>query len=509
MVGSRGFLQIKIYVSGLNLQTSNLHITDGDLNELNVTWKKKYFRGFIFWAREIRLQYFGYSPNLLQILKLSINGFLSAFLKNRKLALSELVCTHEGTINFQDLIVYPIHVSHSQTGLPFWISRNAIISGVSSCVYGPEIEWDRARFPEKFAGFVWGIEDGKPHLRKILGQEQIARSSKLSLIKDLQFDNLATDGLENYKIIDDCIVINGLLVLKENTLHYLDNYNRLEEISWPTNFASNLSGGLNLIEGSFMSSEVIREAVLYGSSTSWYHFLVDILPPLLKLRTSDNSKKAIIVRRELPLNILKIINYLGFKEVIVMKDGTMLRVDKLEMRTDLRTGSVIDVDSRSHDMFKVRSFLSSLASATPKSPYLFIERDPALFRPLHNSAELKLRLQDLGFEIVRPESVDLIKQIELFKNAHIVVAESGAGLTNIIMMQSGSYVVEISGGNNNLLWRKISEMFNVNHTLIFGKSRFLSNILTGNGAFKVNLKRTVLIIEGILSESRKKNSLDL
>ena len=157
----------------------------------------------------------------------------------------------------------------------------------------------------------------------------------------------------------------------------------------------------------------------------------------------------------------------------------------------------------------MRSFLSSLASATPKSPYLFIERDPALFRPLHNSAELKLRLQDLGFEIVRPESVDLIKQIELFKNAHIVVAESGAGLTNIIMMQSGSYVVEISGGNNNLLWRKISEMFNVNHTLIFGKSRFLSNILTGNGAFKVNLKRTVLIIEGILSESRKKNSLDL
>jgi hypothetical protein len=192
-----------------------------------------------------------------------------------------------------------------------------------------------------------------------------------------------------------------------------------------------------------------------------------------------------------------------------MKDGTMLRVGRLDMLTDLRTSSVVDVDSRSHDMFNVRSFLSSLTGATSKSPYLFIERDPALFRPLQNSAELKLRLQDLGFEIVRPESVDLVKQIELFKNAHIVVAESGAGLTNIIMMQSGSYVVEISGGNNNLLWRKMSEMFNVNHTLIFGKSHFLSNILTGNGAFKVNLKKTVLTIEGILSESRKKNNLAL
>ena len=241
-------MQIKIYVSGLNLQTSNLHIIDGNLNELNVMWKKKYFRGFIFWAREIRLQYFGYSPNILQILKLTFNGFLSALLKNRKLALSELVHTHEGTINFQDLIVYPIHISHSQTDLPFWISRNAIVSGVSSSVYGPEIEWDRARFPEKFAGFVWGTEDGISHLRKTFGQEHRTRSPKLSLIKDLQFDNSATDGVENYKIIEDSIVINGLLVLKGNTVHYLDNYNRLEEISWPTNFVSNLSGGLNLIE---------------------------------------------------------------------------------------------------------------------------------------------------------------------------------------------------------------------------------------------------------------------
>ena len=154
-------MRIKIYVSGLNLKTSDLLIRDGNLDQLNLTWKKTYFCGFKFWSREIRLQYFGYSLNYLQILKLSLRELLSSLHKNRKMALSELWSVYEGTISFQNLITYPIHVSHSQSPLPFWISRYAIVSGVSSFVYGPEIEWDRARFPSNLAGFVWGIEDSE------------------------------------------------------------------------------------------------------------------------------------------------------------------------------------------------------------------------------------------------------------------------------------------------------------------------------------------------------------
>lgn len=497
-------MPVKIYVTGLNLKASDLHLFDGNNEALQLSWKKVYFRGFRFWAREIRLQYLGYSLNTLQILKLSIRELLSCLAKNRKMALSELIFSFEGTILFDGAIRYPISTSHSRSKLPLWISRYAIISGVSSFVYGPEIEWDRARFPNKFAGFVWGIEDSAHYLSRGFKQEQVYEFSKLSLTKDLKFDKSAMDGIDNYNTIKDCVVFNGLFALKEGTVHYLDKNNQLEEISWPTNFVSSLSGEFSIINGSPMFSENIQEAVLYGSSTSWYHFLVETLPSLIRNSSSGNSKKVLLVRGELPDNIMNIINTFEFKDVIFMRDGTTLRVNKLEMLTDLRQPSVIDIDSRKSDITNVRNFLLGLAVAPSKSPLIYIERDPALFRPLHRSAKLKKRLLELGFLVVRPESVDLIQQIELFKNAEVVVAQSGAALTNIILMPRGSHVVEISGRQNSLCFYEMCKVFKIKHTMITGTTRFLPNSFTKNGEFKIPLEKTVSIVEKIVRESSQK-----
>jgi hypothetical protein len=499
-------LPVKIYVSGLNLKVSDLHLIDGNNQALQLSWKKVYFRGFKFWAREIRLQYLGYSLNTLQILRLSIRELLSCLARNRKMALSEIFFSFEGTILFDGAVRYPIKASHSQSKFPLWISRYAIISGVSSFVYGPEIEWDRARFPNKFAGFVWGIEDGEHYLPRGFKKEQVYEVSKLSLIKDLNFDNSAIDTIENYKTINDCVVFNGLFALKDGTLHYLDRNNQLEEISWPTNFVSNLNGELNIIDGLPMFSENIQEAVLYGSSPSWYHFLVETLPSLIRIRASGNSEKVLLVRGELPDNIINILTHLEFKEVIFMKDGTKLSVTKLEMLTDLRLPSAIDIASRKYDLINVRNFLLSLAITPSKSPFIYIERDPALFRPLYKSAQLKKRLLELGFLVVRPESVDLVKQIELFKNAEVVVAQGGAALTNILFMPRGSHVVEITGEGNTLCFYEMCKVFNIKHTMIQGKTRFLPSIFIKNGAFKIPLEKTISIIEEIMRESSQKTA---
>ena len=494
-------MSIKIYVSGLNLKTSDLRIHDGNLGLLNLTWRKTYLRGFKFWAREIRLQYFGYSPNFFQILKILLRELLSSLHKNRKIALGELWSMHVGTISFQNSITYPIHVSHSRNVLPFWISRYAIVSGVSSLVYGPEIEWDRARFPSNFAGFVWGVEDSEHNPPKSFKQEQIYGISKLALVENVKFDDSAIDGKVSYKTITDCVILNGLFALKEGTLHYLDKNHRLEEISWPTNLVSNLDNKLNVVDGSLISPGSIKEAVLYGSSTSWYHFLVETLPSLLRLGTSNNSKKVLLVREKLPNNIISVLDHLEFKEVIAMRDGSKLSVTKLEMLTDLRPPSVIDIHSRKDDLIKTRHFLLNLAVTPSNRPFIFIERDPALFRPLYKSSRLKKRLLELGFFVVRPESVDLVKQIELFKNAKVVVAQGGAALTNVMLMPAGSHVIEISGEGNTLCFYEMCKVFNIEHTMIKATPQFLQNILIKNGAIKIPLEDTISIIEGILRKS--------
>lgn len=496
-------MPVKIYVTGLNLKVSELLLVDQNNETLELSWKRVYFRGFKFLAREIRLQYLGYELNHWQVLKLSIRELLSCLGKNRKITLSEMLFSFEGTIIFDREIQYPINISHSQTVLPFWFSRYAIISGASSFVYGPEIEWDRARFPSKFAGFVWGIEDSERYLSRGFKKEEIYKFSKLNLFEDIKIDDSALNGIVNYKTIKDCVVINGLFALNEGVIHYLDRNNRLEEISWPTNFVSNLNGKLNIIDGLPMFSEGISEAVLYGSSTSWYHFLVEILPSLIRISTSGNSEKILLVRGDLPNNILKILDYFDFKGLIFMRDATRLNVDKLEMLTDLRLPSVIDIHSRKHDLILTRNFLLSLAVAPTNSPLIYVERDPALFRPLHKSAELKKRLIELGFLVIRPESVDLVKQIELFKNAKVVVAQSGAALTNIILMTSGSHVVEISGEKNSLCFQEMCKVFNIKHVMIKGKTRFFLNIFTQNGEFKIPLEKSVSVIEETIRKSRE------
>jgi len=210
------------------------------------------------------------------------------------------------------------------------------------------------------------------------------------------------------------------------------------------------------------------------------------------------------VRGELPDNIIRIINYFEFKDVIFMRDGTTLHVTKLEMLTDLRLPSVIDITSRKNDLVNVRNFLLSLTVAPSKSPLIYIERNPALFRPLHKSAELRKRLLELGFVAIRPESVDLIQQIELFKNAEVVVAQSGAALTNILLMPRGSQVVEISGRQNSLCFYEMCKIFNIKHTMIRETTQFLPKIITKNGEIKISIEKIISTVEEIINEPSQK-----
>jgi capsular polysaccharide biosynthesis protein len=97
----------------------------------------------------------------------------------------------------------------------------------------------------------------------------------------------------------------------------------------------------------------------------------------------------------------------------------------------------------------------------------------------------------LGFQVIRPEELDLDGQIRVFKAAKFVVAQSGAALTNIIFMAKGSHVLELAGRDNNKLFFKLSKMLDINHKIIYGKSTNLINLFAKNGALKVDVKAVI------------------
>jgi capsular polysaccharide biosynthesis protein len=53
-------------------------------------------------------------------------------------------------------------------------------------------------------------------------------------------------------------------------------------------------------------------------------------------------------------------------------------------------------------------------------------------RPLLNEPELEAELSALGFSVVKPETLSVVEQIEIFRSAKVVVAPTGAALANLL-----------------------------------------------------------------------------
>jgi len=108
------------------------------------------------------------------------------------------------------------------------------------------------------------------------------------------------------------------------------------------------------------------------------------------------------------------------------------------------------------------------------------------YRLLVNEDEIKSYLQNIGFEIVKPQKLKFIDQVKLFSNAECVVSLYGAGLSNIIFCKPNTNVIEIKSfraGNEFLNMSKISRL---NHIQINLKPLFKSDVQQ-NGIMKCSV----------------------
>jgi capsular polysaccharide biosynthesis protein len=93
-----------------------------------------------------------------------------------------------------------------------------------------------------------------------------------------------------------------------------------------------------------------------------------------------------------------------------------------------------------------KAFVSKLGSHNSKAGRrIFISRASAHHRKLINENELTAHVAKLGFDIVYAEKLKFSEQVKLFSECAVVLAQHGAGLTNILFVPEHCKVLEIHG----------------------------------------------------------------
>jgi hypothetical protein len=92
-------------------------------------------------------------------------------------------------------------------------------------------------------------------------------------------------------------------------------------------------------------------------------------------------------------------------------------------------------------------------AAKPGPELVYVSRmDARTIRRLLNEELLILRLRQMGFAIVTPGAVAMAGEIDLFRNARVVVGPLGAGLYNTLFTREGATVLALSDPNYAMTW---------------------------------------------------------
>jgi len=91
----------------------------------------------------------------------------------------------------------------------------------------------------------------------------------------------------------------------------------------------------------------------------------------------------------------------------------------------------------------MRDKISPANETKSRDKRIYISRRDVKSRLFANEEEVQCMLEAIGFEIVKLSDLNIIEQIELFKQTALVIAPHGAGLSNIVYADPGIEVIEL------------------------------------------------------------------
>lgn len=231
------------------------------------------------------------------------------------------------------------------------------------------------------------------------------------------------------------------------------------------------------------AEEHLDSAILLSGrcSNNYFHWLIEYLPRVLMLQNTENYPY--LIEKNLPPPLLESL------KIFLPKDAKMIFYDhtKTLRFKNLLVPSLpiyhpdnFDIPywqgaavSREHIQFLIQTIQSAMG---PKWNIIRPERKVCISRKnyqgraIANQKEIEDYLQQLGFEIVYPETMSFLEQISLFRSAKVVIGATGAAFANSIFCQNGSLIFNFIADHNQdyCMFSNLAQSVGVKYYLILG-----------------------------------------
>jgi hypothetical protein len=393
-----------------------------------------------FFIKNLELEYKSLNPSKISIIRIALERLHLLFKQNGFI----WICRHSLAykIDFAAVpdsqIGSPITLSIENDDRPIWTSRIAILKGIDAYSLDHSQEYDFARNPKKFSCFVWDYHSNLSSIEQVeniqvTGGQEFALSS-FGLTPELVFKSFSRASIFNSRI-----VVNEREIVPTDVHNFVDG-------SWPTDLAFLHKGKYFLFRGSRIQELFPGKYLFFGSSTSWFHFLIEILPRFLHFDSSELTTRIPVVERDMPAQILQVIKLLCSHEPLFLEGGHIAEFEDIVVCIESRFPSGLELHNRENDIKLVRDFfLSRLSPDLELSrKKIFVIRSQYLLRKSDSVRDLSKFCAKLGFIVVDTGDLTLDEQVQLFASAEVVIGEVGSSLTNLLFCNSGTLVIELN-----------------------------------------------------------------
>jgi capsular polysaccharide biosynthesis protein len=253
------------------------------------------------------------------------------------------------------------------------------------------------------------------------------------------------------------LIIDDKTVVSDEIEHFFDDMDVVFKGSAGTR-SGKRQVTIDLIRG---PGNIIEQGIhlLHEYAHNYFHVVTEILPRLVLVNSmSCAADIPLLLDEGLEKNFRGMIEMLGQgRDALYLDAGKAYTVGKLKFPCDV--SSVQDIYSRprrAHETVlhiglirqAVEQILSSsgFARPSPRRRRFYLRRG-ARYRALLNEAEIEEQLVDWGFELLSTDGLSINAQIRLFREAEVIIAPTGAALTNIVWCQQGTPVVVLASNH--------------------------------------------------------------